>query len=189
MGLCLPKLPPHFIDPITGYPPRDETQMSGLLALFHQTGRVAWNKVHLRLPSNTPSDKTAGEIFKETAVCSEYRLFWQSKDEERIWGSMPADLIFWSAENQSVAIIENKIGSGFTGAKDDAAVGQLAKQADFLMHSRIPNCFLILLSTAECFDKKPWYYRTLEKTLKCGNRSARVKGYLMLWDEILLAAK
>jgi len=74
---------------------------------------------------------------------------------------MPADLICPDKDKQRVVVIENKIGSGFTGAAGDPATGQLAKQADFLVRCRIPNAFLVLLSTAELFSPESWSTTTL----------------------------
>jgi len=97
-----------------------------------------------------------------------------------------ADLICLSQDQQTVVLLENKIGSGFTGAQNDPLNGQLAKQVNFLLHCQIPKAFLILLSTTELFDKG-WYRNELLNTLQHGDRSPRVTGYLIRWEDILLA--
>src|SRR5258708_5387072 len=124
----IPHFPPHFVDPFTGYEPTNEGQMSGLLGLFHQMGKVRWEKVPLQLPSNKPSGQMADALFAQTVMGGEYQLFWNSQEEMRLWGSMPADLIALSETDGRVVIIENKVGSGFTGVRDDPGAGQLAKQ-------------------------------------------------------------
>jgi hypothetical protein len=184
----LKTLPSRFVDPITGYPPRGEVQLSGLLGLFHQLGRVAWNKVPLLLPTGSPSGRMADELLANAVVCGEYQLFWNSETENRVFGSMPADLIFLSPDVQKVVIVENKIGAGFSGAGGDPVKGQLAKQADFLCACRIPERFLVVLSGKEFFEKKPpWYSNEVQRTLECNNRAAQVNGYLMQWEDVFLA--
>lgn len=101
---------------------------------------------------------------------------------------MPADLICLSQDKQSVIIVENKIGSGFTGASNDPVGGQLAKQADFLLHCNIPKGFLVLLSTTELFNKG-WYKRELSSALDHGDRPKKVTGHLMRWEDVLAAIK
>ncbi len=182
----LPKLPTSFVDPITGYPPSDEVQMSALLGMFHQLGRVNWSRVPLCSPDNCLTGSTADNLLQRSVICSEYQLFCNSESETSVWGSMPADLICLSQDEQTVVVLENKIGSGFTGTHGDPLTGQLAKQADFLLHCRIPRAFLILVSTTELFDKG-WYRNELLNTLRYGGRSPKVTGYLIRWEDILLA--
>src|SRR6266852_5578438 len=105
----LPKLTPKFVDPITGYAPTNEVQMSGLLGLLHQMGRVKWEKVPLFSPNDGLVGEMANELFARTIMCGEYQLFWSSAREMRLWGSMPADLICFSKNKQTVTIVENKI--------------------------------------------------------------------------------
>jgi len=49
----LPKLPPNFVDPITGYAPTNEVQMSGLLGLLHQMTAMcfanSWGWISLKV--------------------------------------------------------------------------------------------------------------------------------------------
>jgi len=182
----LPKLPPCFVDPLTGYAPTNEVQMSGLLGFLHQMGRVKWANVPLLLPSNESSGQMAGQLFARTIMCGEYQLFWSSQQEMRLWGSMPADLMCFSESDQRVVIIENKVGSGFTGVQNDPAVGQLAKQVDFLLNCKVPNRALVLLSTAELFNRG-WYCNELLNTLRHDERGKKVSSFLMRWEDVLLA--
>ena len=182
----LPKLPPNFVDPITGYAPTNEVQMSGLLGLLHQMGSVKWEKVPLLLPNNELSGKMANELLARTMMCGEYQLFWNSDQEMRVWGAMPADLICFSEGNQTVAIIENKIGSSFTGVRNDPAVSQLAKQLDFLLGCKFSTRALILLSTTELFNRG-LYRNELASALNHAKRDKNVTGYLMRWEDVLVA--
>lgn len=182
----LPELPPRFVDPFTGYAPTNEVQMRGLLGLFHQMGRVRWEKVPLLLPSNKPSGQMADAVFAHTVMCGEYQLFWNSDQEIRVWGAMPADLICFSEGNHTAAIIENKIGSSFTGVRNDPAVSQLAKQLDFLLGCKFSTRALILLSTTELFNRG-LYRNELASALNHAERDKNVTGYLMRWEDVLLA--
>ena len=186
MKAKLPKFPDQFIDPITGHPPSGEVQMSGLLGLLHQLNRIDWSRVPLLNPDNNVSGRKASDLLAGSVMCSEYQLFCGSEAELQTWGSMPADLICLTRDERKVALLENKIGSGFTGVRNDPANGQLAKQADFLLHCRIPEAFLILVSTAEFFDKG-WYRNELLETLQFGGRSSKVVGHLLRWEDILSA--
>jgi hypothetical protein len=87
-----------------------------------------------------------------------------------------------------VVILENKIRGGFTGTGSDPLTGQLAKQADFLLHCQIPKAFLVLLSTTERFDKG-WYRKELAAALQQGDRSPKVSGYLLRWEDIFSALR
>jgi hypothetical protein len=180
----LPKLPATFVDPITGYAPTNEVQMSGLLGLLHQMGRVKWDKVPLLSPHNEPNGKMANELFGLALMCGEYQLFWNSDHEVRVWGAMPADLIAFSESNQTVTIIENKIGSGFTGERNDPAVSQLAKQLDFLLSCKFSRRALVLLSTTKLFNGGR-YRNELASALRHAERETKVSGYLMRWEEVL----
>lgn len=182
----LPSLPTNFADPLTGYRPTGEEQMSCLLGLFHQMNRVDWSRVPLLSPRDRSTALNAHEALGESLVCGEYRLFSNSEEERSIWGSMPADLIFLSKDERKVALIENKIGSGFTGTGPDPATGQLAKQAEFLLRCRIPKRFLILLSSKEWFTKG-WYLNELSSTLQHNQRNKLIAGYLMQWEDVFAA--
>lgn len=103
-----------------------------------------------------------------------------------MWGSMPADLIALSETDGRVVIIENKVGSGFTGVRDDPGAGQLAKQVDFLLNCKLPNRALVLLSTTELFNRG-WYRNELLNTLRHAERETKVRGFLMCWEDVLLA--
>jgi hypothetical protein len=184
----LPELPSNFVDPITGYPPRGEVQMSGLLGLYHQLNSVDWSRVPLLSPDNRSSGRMADELLGRAVICSEYQLFFNSDSEMNVWGSMPADLICLSHDKQAVVILENKIRGGFTGTGSDPLTGQLAKQADFLLHCQIPKAFLVLLSTTERFDKG-WYRKELAAALQQGDRSPKVSGYLLRWEDIFSALR
>jgi hypothetical protein len=182
----LDKTPLCFVDPATGYRPRDEVQLSGLLGLFHQLGRVSWPEVPLWLAKNKRAQAAADKLFMETAVCAEYQLFWACDQEKNDWGEMRADLIFLSRDGQTVCILENKIGSGFTYKRD--LQHQMDRQLGFLSKCKIPARFLVLLSGGEFFEKG-WYGDELAKAVERNNHAASVTGYLMKWEEVFKALR
>lgn len=186
MKANLPTLPPNFVDPITEYAPTNEVQMSGLLGLLHQMGRVRWETVPLLLPTNELSGSMADEVFAGTLMCSEYQLFWSSDNEMQVWGLMPADLICFSQIKQTVVIIENKIGSRLTGVQDNPGVSQLAKQLDFLIGRKFSKRALVLLSTTELFNRGR-YRNELLSALRHDEREKEVNGFLMRWEDVLCA--
>lgn len=149
-------------------------------------GRVRWETVPLLLPTNELSGSMADEVFAGTLMCGEYQLFWSTDNEMHVWGSMPADLICFSKGRQIVAIIENKIGSRFTGVQSDAAKGQLGKQLDFLQSCKFSKRALVMLSTRGLFNKG-WYRNELAAALMHGERGKKVSGFLMCWEDVLSA--
>jgi hypothetical protein len=101
---------------------------------------------------------------------------------------MPADLICFSAQDQRVTVVENKVGSGFTGVQNDPVAGQLAKQVEFLLNCKVTNRALVLLSMKSLFNKR-WYRNELLNTLRHADRETRVSGFLMCWEDVLLAVE
>ncbi len=179
----LEKLGSRFIDPITGYSAANEVQLSGLLGLYHQMGWVDWSNVPLWLLSNEQSGKMAHELLAETTVCGEYQLFWKTAKERDLVGGMPADLLFLSKNSQRVVLLEHKIRAPLSR---DVAAGQLARQVDFLSRCRIPLRFLVLLSSKEFFDMG-WYLEECIGTFRHSDRSEKVIGFLMRWEDVLSA--
>jgi hypothetical protein len=182
----LEKQPECFFDPVTTSPPKDEEQLSGLLGLFHQLGRVAWSEVPLWLPTNERAEVMADKLFAQTAVCAEYQLFWISDQEKNSWGQMRADLAFLSRDGQTVCILENKIGSDFTYKNDPQQ--QLDRQIAFLSTCKIPRRVLVLLSGADFFEKG-WYCKQFATALERSNRGTEITGYLMKWEEVFRALR
>lgn len=66
---------------------------------------------------------------------------------------MPADLLSFSKNENTIVLIENKIGSKFTSAGT-----QLIRQAKFLEKSSFKNKVLIV-HTSELFLSKGWYLK------------------------------
>lgn len=101
---------------------------------------------------------------------------------------MRADLVYLQDDRSAVVLVESKLGSRFTSGGIHPQLGQLGRQAEYLLKCSIPKRYLILLSTAECF-RTCSYSDTLFSILAYNNRSAEVQGYFMYWEEILSALR
>ena len=93
---------------------------------------------------------------------------------------MPADLIYFSVEQQKVVFIENKVGSKFTSRST-----QLARQAQYLSSTSFKEKVLIVLSPEDYFDKR-WYIKELDK-VQAENRD--IKAYTLYWEDVFSAIR
>lgn len=182
-----------FLDPLTNSEPTSETELSGLLAYFQQIGAIDWSDVPLLDTEGRPVGYSSEDLLSSTdLVVSEYPLFCRSASESDIWGEMRADLLFISEQRSSVVLVENKIGSEFTGNGDDPETGQLAKQADFLIdvqeHGRFQSCAQVIITTKE-YVKNDWYGGVLKNTLAVPKRYGKVNGYQLCWEDIFHAIR
>jgi hypothetical protein len=177
-------LPLCFVDPATAGRPQDEEQLSGLLGLFHQLGRISWCDVPLWLPTNERAEAMADTLFTQTVVCAEYQLFSTCAQEKNVWGQMRADLIFLARDGRTVCILENKIGGDFTYKNDPQQ--QLDRQLAFLAKCKISSRFLVLLSSGDFFEGG-WYAKQLAKALEGNTLVPAVAGYLIKWEDVLKA--
>jgi len=173
-------IPEEFHDPVTGLIPQRETELSALLAHFHLTDQVDWEKVTLRSVSETVEDSLAHKYIQAgVPFYCEYPLFSNSKTVE-IWGGMPADLLCFSAEKQKIVLIENKVGSGFTSGGT-----QLDRQAQYLSSTSFKEKVLIVLGPKVYFEKG-WYVNELSKA-QAENKG--IAAYTLYWEDIFSAIK
>lgn len=118
-------------------------------------------------------------IQSATQFFCEYPLFSNLKTVD-VWGVMPADLIYFSVEQQKVVFIENKVGSKFTSRST-----QLARQAQYLSSTSFKEKVLIVLSPEDYFDKR-WYIKELDK-VQAENRD--IKAYTLYWEDVFSAIR
>jgi hypothetical protein len=177
-----------FVDPLTKLPPRDEVSLSALLCLYHQAGRIRWDRVPLLLPSREPSGHNADLILGSSGyLCSEYPLFWKTDDELRARGGMKPDFLFISPDWRRAAFIEHKIGGGDTH-KGDMYGGQFGRYLKYLIDARVTEAFLVVL-TADAFimRESPWYIRELEAARKLHSPDQKASAFVLTWEKILSA--
>ncbi|WP_166109085.1 PD-(D/E)XK nuclease family protein [Pseudoalteromonas sp. Z9A5] len=91
---------------------------------------------------------------------------------------MPAELLSFSKSENTIVLIENKIGSKFTSAGT-----QLIRQAKFLEKSGFKNKILIVL-TSELFLSKGWYLSEMQNVI---DNVEGVKVFAMKWEDIFNA--
>ncbi|MCW5892622.1 MAG: hypothetical protein KIT14_19075 [bacterium] len=137
------------------------------------------------------ADVGADTLFSAAGtMLAEYPLCAHDLEDIKIWGAMPADLLYVSADNRSIVIIENKIGSRFTSGGAHVELGQLARQAEYLCRWKerrgLASASLVLLTSAECLRTMN-YSRVFETTLAHTDRGSRVQGYVLRWEDIFNA--
>ncbi|OPZ59776.1 MAG: hypothetical protein BWY87_00830 [Deltaproteobacteria bacterium ADurb.Bin510] len=176
-----------FVDPSTKLPPRDERSLSALLCIYHQLGNIVWNEVEL-FDVDLLSCGDASCIFSgHGVICSEYPLFWSDPGTCSYFGDMRPDLIYFSDDGQSMAIIENKIGAGYTHSGDEFG-GQLGRYILYLKHSVMCNKTMILLTSKNfVMNKSPWYINELGTAIKVQKSADVVTTRIMFWEDILQA--
>jgi hypothetical protein len=175
-----------FVDPLTMLPPHNEATLSALLSLYHQAHRIRWANVPLALFSGAQSGKTAAQIFGIPGyLCSEYPLFWASRDELEARGDMRPDFLYLSADRRIAAFVEHKIGGGLTH-KGDSYGGQFGRYLKYLVDARVDEAFLILLTSQAFLSRvSPWYVHELEAARGILCRRGEVATCVMTWETIL----
>lgn len=184
--LCKDAQAAGLIDPITQLPPRDEVTLSALLCLYHQAGRIRWDRVPLLRPTCEGSGLTADSLFGRAGLmCSEYPLFHQTEAESQARGGMRPDILLMDQERQWAIFVEAKVGAG---GKDDSFGGQLGRYAKVLMESDIPELFLVVLTSAKFIRRtSPWYANELKSAVRRYSPNGRLKAYVILWEDVINA--
>jgi hypothetical protein len=175
-----------FCDPLSACVPRSETNLTGLLSFYAQRQAIAWERVALYDCDTFNRMASAADMITHPgAFLSEYVLPSRDEREESIWGSMPADLLYISANLATVVMFENKIG-GSIGYDRGPEKNQFARQIDYLVNLRtgkVKRAAFILISTRQMLDAQ-WYRRELSQSLLYNERYTTVPGYLMTWEDV-----
>ena len=107
----------NFGDPVSGYYPdsgRFEEAVSGLVALYHHMGRIRWSRVPLRDRFGEESGLSADTIVSPSGIfVPEFPLLHSTAEEERIWGGMRIDLLYFDLASQTIGFVDSKLGSRF----------------------------------------------------------------------------
>lgn len=175
----------RFVDPLTGLAPTDEVTLSALLPIFHYRGRIDWSRVPLRKldrPLSHPEESANFVISGIGCLSAEYPLFWQTEDQEQSYGGMRPDFIYLSSDNNTVALIENKIGSGLTH-KGDSYGGQFGRYIKYMLGCNISRKFVLLVTLMECL-KKNWYTNELVAAMKLQDPDRQIECRILLWEDI-----
>jgi len=160
--------------------------------------------------NDTPEYKPTGKSLKalipdEDRLITQYSLEWKTgaswkapvinKDqytgkEYNDFDNLTPDFAY--IEDNRITLIENKIGAketyGINKIEFDSQSAQIARYIDWMIHAeynrkrKIRNT--VLLSTKEFFYKY-WYITELYRTMEFDNRKKKVKGYLLIWEDIL----
>jgi len=185
------QLPSAFVDPITGLVPTCERELSACLCLLQDRSQIPWDVVPLCGIDGSPAGATAASLFvRDGTMLAEYLLCARDYEDVKVWGAMPADLIYVSPDNRSVVIVENKIGSRFTSEGADPQFGQLGRQAEYLFRWKqrrgLASASLVLLTSNECIATTK-YLRVFADTLAHESRTDRIQAFVIRWDDIFSA--
>lgn len=184
-----------FKDPLTGYRPSNEVELSAVLGFLIKSKQLNLNQIPLykvKPDSNqyelcNPAMSLNSLVKDNPIVLEEYPLMYSKQKTEKIstwgtevntWGAMRIDLLLLSL-GYSTVLIENKIGSNFTSGET-----QLQRQAYFLNHHGIGHKNLVVLSSKSLFDKG-YYLRNIDDTSNFSK--SEIDFYLMCWEDIFKA--
>ena len=169
-----------FCDPLTGCFPLSERALSGLLCLYAQRETIRWDMVPLYDVESFERKGCAADLIAPPgSFLTEHVLL------HRIWGGMPADILYVSSDSASVVMFENKIG-GDIGYEPTPESNQLARQLDCLINLRrglIRSASLLLISTRSMLDLG-WYRTEFLGALKHKDRYMTAPGYLATWEDV-----
>lgn len=176
----------RFCDPLTGCVPCSERNLSGLLSFYAQRQSIAWNQVGLYDCTTFERKASAADLVTYPGTfLSEYVLPNRDEREGQIWGGMPADMLYISADLATVVVFENKIGSRI-GYEPTSETNQLARQLDYLVHLKrasVKRAAFVLISARSMLESQ-WYRSDFSRSLLCNRRYDEASGYLMTWEEV-----
>jgi|SRR5467141_3011 len=173
-----------FKDVITGEPARTEEELSAILTLFHNWGRIQWNQVRLEAVNATG---VSGEVIASsigiaglTAVC-EYPLFCEPGSPKMgRQGKFRADILFLGKSAGPLIYVEAKIDTSIRSDLILAVLQYLEEQKRFS-----PASFVILKPRE--IDQR-WYVGELLDVMKtAGLKLEKTKAYVMYWEDVFKA--
>lgn len=184
-----------LVDPLTGFRPSTERQLSACLAAAHNEGRLNWSKVILRSPDGSMEAGHAGFIRPTDSVHREYPLFAcddtiadqagtrTATTVDRWGGDMSADLLFLGKDRSHITMLECKLDSEFTH-RNNPPDGQVSRYLEFLAYvkKRDGRASLILVSPEFNSD---WHARRLLEAAnhpQSGEASTGVSVFLTTWE-------
>ncbi len=175
-----------FVDPVTGASPASERALSSLLGAYAQRQLIQWARIPLYRPETRERAGDASALISRPGIfVTEYLLLHRDPEQERIWGSMPVDLLYLANDRSALVMFENKIGSDFT-YEPSVATSQLARELDYLRRAASPPVTLrgLILVTARVFVDQGWYFRELVDALEYDGRRNDVSGFIVgtTWD-------
>ncbi|RII25319.1 MAG: hypothetical protein CXR31_14065 [Geobacter sp.] len=178
-----------FVDSITGCTPYSERALSGILALFAQLNRIAWDRIPLYDVEKLQTTSQASSLIAGPgSYLSEYLLLHRDQKEESIWGGMPADMMYLSNDCSRIVLFENKIGSE-VGYDPTPESNQLARQLDYLaslQRDQTKSVSLVLITARSMIDLN-WYQSDFQGSLECNERGKLVSGYFVAWEDVFNA--
>jgi len=171
-----------FKDVITGERARTEQELSALLALYHNWGRIEWDKVHLQRVerAGVTEELSASMIGIRglTALC-EYPLFCAPGTLEMSrQGQFRADVLFLGRSVGPLVYVEAKIDKPIRADLISGALQYLETQ------NRFSPASFVILRPRENINPK-WYIGDLVEVLKNLNmKLEKTTPYVMYWEDV-----
>jgi len=173
------KIPSTFSDPLRNIRPKNERELTGVLAIRHHFGKIDWDKVKLFNIHTDKNDSWANkEILSSDIVLAEYPLFSSSEIETSRWGGMMPDLLFTDKEKSHLALVEAKVDSNFTFSNNPPG-GQISRYLEYLETFKKNKKSLIVITPR---FNKDWYYTRIKNTIEHSQSS--IPTYIMEWEDI-----
>lgn len=189
----LTALPEAVSDPITGYRPSREVELSAILASYHQRRRIDWQKAKINIWSADGNNfiddynislPLSTVLQEHGRTLTEYPLFAETEKQWNRWGEMSADVFFVTDETARVVLFESKLDSKFTYA-DYPPDGQLSRLIEYLSHlpQQFEQRFLMLLFPKTNSD---WYIKRLQEAANKHKDNRICIGYAT-WEDVFEA--
>jgi hypothetical protein len=177
-----------FCGPVSGYYPesgRVEEALSSLVALYHHAGQSRWASVPLRSLSGEPTGLTAKELISPDGVLvPEFPLIHSTQDEERIWGAMRIDLLYFNPRSKAAGFIDSKLGSPFHYEATPETI-QPARYLERILQLAAPERFF-LFATSNALFGEPGYLPLLQAVCDFSEeRRAFSTCYVIAWEDVV----
>ncbi|MEA4848038.1 MAG: hypothetical protein VB106_12475 [Clostridiaceae bacterium] len=154
-----------------------ENELSSLLCYYHQKGRLAWSNIKLYTLEKHFTGVTGDIVFNDAGFIScEWPLYAKNSEEINIWGGMKADLLYLNNNEDTIALIENKIGSAYTLGNT-----QIDRYFKYLQKLQIKKKVFILLTSIELIQNN-WYLKEIKESRQV---TTNIEVYITYWEDIL----
>lgn len=179
-----------FRDPVSTYFPesgRFEEALSALVALYHHSGRIRWDRVLLRSLAGEPTEVNAGSLISNSGVLvPEYPLLDSTPAQADTWGSMRIDLLYFEPKAQSIGFIDSKLGAPFHFEATPETV-QPARYLECILHLGAPRRFFLFATSKALFGEQG-YLPLLRAVCEFSEaRRAFSHVHVIAWEDVVEA--
>jgi hypothetical protein len=177
-------------DPVSGHFPesgRFEEALSAIVALYHHSGRIRWDRIPLRSLTGEATDVYVSSLIASTAILvPEYPLLDSTTAEAKIWGSMRIDLLYFEPKTKNVGFIDSKLGAPFHYEETPATV-QPARYLECILQLAAPKRFFMFATSKVLFSEEG-YLPLLRGACEFSDaRRSFPHVHVIAWEEVVEA--